>query len=379
MHQALFPVAGESEFVDAFVPDYLGVYQIHVLKQSVPEVFPVKASDSGLGGHLWDYEGEFDITVTSVLLLDFWHYGGQCIVKKGLVFKNAKRGILTTVIEVFKKIKQEEDVFKKIKSPQYNQARREMAKLMLNSLSGKFIQKPCLDEFMIMRDVDQREKYIRSLPSMIDNLAGKVREQTLEDLSFCSSVPIADNTMMGELYGEDTPHLIRSKKPFSGLFEEGSKFHTSTVLGIFIYSWSQHHIVNAILAPMVRAKAAYATETDSMLGNRLLFEQYQLQQGHANPYDTSAPIINDKTMAMSANVLLLARPLGYLYCPALASVWAKTNGKVWTPSREGTDFGDMSCESGIHNGEFVQTTVAFIGKKCYYVSDFETQIGRAHV
>jgi hypothetical protein len=69
----------------------------------------------------------------------------------GILYKDGSEEIFTKYVETFVGIKQNQDKLKKSGSDEYNPALRAVAKLFLNSLYGKTLQKPIYDSSQICK------------------------------------------------------------------------------------------------------------------------------------------------------------------------------------------------------------------------------------
>jgi hypothetical protein len=351
MMQCPFPSKGSIKWVNEYVPGKLGFYEIEITKQSFPVIFPLKGSISGLGGHHWDYKGNFRINVPSVLLVDFWEFGGECKVIRGFYFENHERGILTEAMNMFREIKQNQDKLMMAKDPKANGQIREIAKLVMNSLGGKFVQRAVLESKTIIRKHEDREKFCQ-----LSKAKSKVMLPLTKD----------EPSVVREHVGIDKPTIVHE------IFEKKKNNQKSLALGIFIYAWSQHHIYHALLKRTEAAGSSFAMETDSIQHNYKKYEDYCEFQGIENPYDIPPPVLKDPIFDNSDVTkcpnLLIDKPLGYFYCPKRAAKYAKDHGTPFIPQERkcglATDFGDFTEEL---DNPFGVSLCAYIAKKLYTV------------
>jgi len=406
MQQCIFPMAGETVWTgpDEFMPGKLGFYEIRIIKQSTTVILPLKSSESGLGGHFWDYKGEFTTVASSVLLLDFWHLGGVCQIIKGMYFENSGPGMLTEFIETYKRIKLQEDMNKRNDKGKpkedwkYNAAKRQGSKLLMCAVSGKMVQKKILMQEVIYRERKDIIEYIAKLPKLVKGRDGIDREARAIEIRL-----VDDNTAQEEYEGKNIPTIVKHDVSYdTGFDRKGSKIKPRA-MGLFIYAWSQHHILHALLHRLNMAGAAFAMETDSLEFNRVKYETYCESIGIINPYwidappkvDDPTPYLTGKPLKVTPDCplpyaalsdpvfdppvapkgapyagILNGKRLGYLFCPKLAEKYALDH-KLPFKKRD-IDFGDMTCECGIENGELVTNACCYIGKKCSYKTGCET-------
>lgn len=125
-------------------PDFLGFYrcdidQSNLKEQNLPKIYPKKTDTE----NRWDHDEILkDYTISSVMIEQLRKYGCTVTVYEGIIFPEKMRSCdMFTFILEFMKGKNEQDHFKKIGSPNYNPALREVLKLIMNAISGKLIER----------------------------------------------------------------------------------------------------------------------------------------------------------------------------------------------------------------------------------------------
>jgi hypothetical protein len=399
MMECPFPAAGKAKKVTNFVRGKLGFYRIRIKKQSFPVIFPFKAEDKASdclnesGSHQWEYKGEFETTVASVLLLDFWNFGGECEILWGLVFENHRFGLLTDALKVFKDIKQQQDLYKvsKTEKDKYNPSLREAVKLILNAISGKLIQKMVHKKMYLLNDLDLADEQAEAMQRPV--LEGGMGLKNVSIMEMRNEAPLEL-----KLKGEGNVKLVVGQEDLDTLLEDMKKAPIPRAVGLFVYAWSQHHFLHAVLARAEKAHATYAVETDSIQMNAEKYETWCLANGVKNPYDVPAtipeyteeqyakndsrvtpmadPIFDfsrDETINGSIHIAakernealgISGKRLGYFYVPKAAAVFDATY-----KARRPLDFGDFDVESGIRAGKMYRTDCIYIGKKSYWIED----------
>lgn len=140
-----YPTTNEIEHVTEFIDDKVGFYEVTILKQPNYNIIPfrvTKDDDSLVADSLdWECKKQFDAVITHFDIKLIKEYGGDVKIIRGIVFKESSRDLMKDYIELLAQKKDEQDELKATKSPQYNSALREFYKLLLNSSSGKFLQK----------------------------------------------------------------------------------------------------------------------------------------------------------------------------------------------------------------------------------------------
>ena len=154
--------AGPAEKTDEYYGlKYHGIYKIKITKLSnkIIHDFPFKTSEGrlewtteGIQKELNSEEG-FIRWVTNIDIERFTEAGGEFEVQTGYIWRLSIRPF-EKFVQVFMKMKKEQDVLKKAKSEDYNNAVREASKLLLNSLFGKTLQAADSFDYIDVTDID---------------------------------------------------------------------------------------------------------------------------------------------------------------------------------------------------------------------------------
>jgi hypothetical protein len=106
-------------------------------------------------GVTWDIKNGDGLWYTSVDLEIGIEFGYQIEeIYDGMLYKDGTQELFKDYVEIFINIKNEQDKLKKSKSKDYNPAMRAVAKLFLNSLYGKTLQKPIYDSTQICKSAN---------------------------------------------------------------------------------------------------------------------------------------------------------------------------------------------------------------------------------
>lgn len=143
---------GEVVFTESFMPDKIGFYYCDIDQSNLWEsnkalIYPKKILDKNDEDNclenVWNHtEVLKDYFISTVDLETLQKYGCKVNVKSGLYFTDKIKGC-----ELFECLlsamqgKNNEDTMKANKDPNYNQALREVYKLLMNSLTGKIIER----------------------------------------------------------------------------------------------------------------------------------------------------------------------------------------------------------------------------------------------
>jgi hypothetical protein len=365
--------------VTDIVPGCFGIYRVRVTKQPVIEVMPFKGKENGLGCHMWDYKGEFEASCTNIHVINHRYFGGECKILYGYVYPTYARGAMTQPIEDFKAAKQEQDYIKGLDPEtakglglEFNPVVREAGKGGPNASSGKMVQKPNLDKLTVIAAHEKRQEFMQRLS---DKHTGKnIREVSL---TFKEPGDIAE-----QLDKHDIATAVMYEKSLESLFEKGGE-PKSIITGIYIYAWSHHHFLHALIGRCARAKACWIQETDTLHYDVDKYEAWMWENmPQYNPYDVPAPTkeqLPDPIFDMPIDPnqpLLNGRRLGYFLAADQAIDWYKRFPERWLahhkepyePERKNADFGDFKAENGFKaKTGYEAIDVCYIGKKCYYI------------
>jgi hypothetical protein len=209
-----------------YVVGQRGFYKIWVKKQPEDHIYPKRKDDLTWD---WEFDGEFETYTDHIKLAYFIESGGEYRFLEGYRFKDKVKwgSIFERYMNDIKTMKIEQDRFKIIGSSNYNPVLRECLKLLLNSLSGKMVQKPISKESHLV--------------------SSKLELQRLESAYKPSFIPIDSNLFLVEVTIPDDKIKIKS----------------SASNGIFIYSYSQVHMHKQLLSK-ISNEYKHTTDTDSL-------------------------------------------------------------------------------------------------------------------
>lgn len=225
--------------VDNYFPGDRGFYHIKVLTQPEENIYPKRNEDLTWD---WEYKEEFETHTDHIRLEYFIKCGGTYEFLGGYKFKDKVlwSPFFNEYMQKIKAMKIQQDCYKETKDSRYNKVLRECLKLILNSLSGKMTQKPFIKERVILNTKAQRAR--------------------MEKLHRPSYIPIDEDAgiYLAEWENADDEVEITS----------------STVNGIFIYSYAQRHMHEKLLS-RISSEYKYTTDTDSLFFHRS--QQYLIE------------------------------------------------------------------------------------------------------
>lgn len=134
---------GELIETDKYKKDKIGFYycdidQSNLKKKNLPNIYPEKTETE----NIWNSEKILEnYLISSVMIEQLKKYKCKVVIKNGFYFTDKIKScdMFKFILDLMKK-KNEQDDLKKIASPLYNPAMREMYKLLMNSVSGKIIE-----------------------------------------------------------------------------------------------------------------------------------------------------------------------------------------------------------------------------------------------
>lgn len=230
-----YPV-GEYKEVEKECPGMLGIYRCKIKKQPKLNIIPERVEGEALN---WKSEKEIEGSICSIDIANIRKHGGEVEVYEGLVWEETSNTLFKDYFEPIKNEKKRQDVLKNNKDESYNPAFRSMCKLLLNSLSGKVVQ----------RNFDSESKYLKGNNKTKEkSIVNKFIDEEAEIIDFGNSKIISGKLKEKFIYKK------RRAKP--------------SQLGIFIYAYAREHMYNNLLS---RCDNIYM-DTDSDL---ISYEDYQ--------------------------------------------------------------------------------------------------------
>jgi hypothetical protein len=221
-----YPV-GKPIATPCYVPGKIGFYNVTVVSQPERNVLPRRCEDGRLD---WRERGQFDAVTTHCSIELIRRNGGEVIVHDGYYFPGKDDKAFRSFLEPIFAAKDEEDALISAKSPKANSSRREMAKLLMNSLSGKCAQRNFEEKIVIA--------------------TGSVRQLEAE-----ASMRNAYATWL-PLCGETC--ILIGKKPLDKVFHKRSK---PSYMAALIYEYSRAYMYQLLIG---RYDVQYM-DTDSAL------------------------------------------------------------------------------------------------------------------
>lgn len=158
---------GSMRVVDTEVPGALGIYRCKIINQPAKRVVPRKIAGKPLDWHNVD-NVEFERWLVTPDIDCIRRYGGEVHVYEGFCF-GGKGRVFKKYVDIFEKLKNQQDEWKTLGDLRFNPAEREFYKLILNNLSGKVMQRTFLDRAKLCNFSAQALQFVSTLdPDSID-------------------------------------------------------------------------------------------------------------------------------------------------------------------------------------------------------------------
>lgn len=227
---------GDCRNTKKYIKDKMGVYNIIIKSQPSPNILPKRCiKEKTLD---WDYKGEIETTATSVDI--------ECLSRHGAIYEfvadddgiigicwdNYADDIFDSYFEPIKNEKTRQDMLSKNKSDEYNPALRNITKLLLNSLSGKMVQRNFTDKTQMVKNKNEEEKFMKMTKNQ------------------CLLTNFGDYRLLKGDLKEDKVYKSTRAKP--------------SYLGVFIYSYARSYMYDIIYS---NYDTIY-TDTDSGILNK---------------------------------------------------------------------------------------------------------------
>jgi hypothetical protein len=165
MMNRFFPY-GDYKKTKIYEPTKLGIYTVTIKTQPKIKIIPLRDETKSLD---WDYEKELvHQTLTSIEIECLKRHGGEVIFEVmkgdtdgniGIYWEKSTDKLFRTYFEPIKEAKTEQDILAATKDPKYNPALRNITKLLLNSLSGKQVQRNFTDTTELIKNIKEEKKF----------------------------------------------------------------------------------------------------------------------------------------------------------------------------------------------------------------------------
>jgi len=224
-----FPL-GKSKVTEEYIKNSTGVYEINIKNLPEINIIPLRSKYKVLD---WKKK-EIKCIVTSEDLETLMKYKCDIEIIKGMYWEKDTKTLFKSYFEPIVKEKTKQDKAKG--TEKYNPAVREICKLLMNSLSGKLIQ----------RDYEDIIKIIKSKEEL-NNFKQKCREG-IEVIDINETYSIVSGTLQEN----------NNKMPI--------------IYGSLIYSYARSHMYNTIISK-VNYKELFGMDTDSAFITKRQYEE----------------------------------------------------------------------------------------------------------
>ena len=233
-----FPMEDEVKTTE-LVPGKPGVYRVEVLSQPTVNVIPLKRDSS----YNWAFREGFEASVGNVSLEDIEAHGGKFRIIDGIYWPKS-RDIFSAYILPLYEIKRQQDIYFETGDKRYNPSLRNIVKLLLNSLSGKVIQRTYTELTKIIETKKQWDSFRKKI-----------------DLTKKHQIMVQSNTayVVGTLRDEE----IRRDIPI--------------IWGVMIYEYARSYMYNQIYT---KIPGIIYTETDSYVAPYKIIKEDIKKRSH---------------------------------------------------------------------------------------------------
>lgn len=224
MTRCSYPV-GEEIKTDKYIDGKLGIYRCKIVKQPSCNIIPLRTDDKPLD---WKYNSDFECVLSSVDINCIKDFGGIVEIYEGVYWEKSSKNVFK-VLKRLEECKTNQDRLKENKDKNYNPCIRELCKLLLNSLSGKVIQ-----------------RMFNKTTTLITSVK--------DEMSFSNK---HDNITITQCYNSRCAILTGTKVDINYI-----KSAKPCQLGVFIYAWARNHMYRSILSRVGDNK--FGMDTDAV-------------------------------------------------------------------------------------------------------------------
>lgn len=236
-----FPI-GEYIPTKKYQEKYLGIYSVKITKQPEIKIIPNRGEET----LDWEYEGEIVKNLTSIEIECLKRNGGEVEFLTnyqdkyvGMYWPTASNKLFKKYFTPIKDEKTKQDKLNDAKDTDYNPALRNITKLLLNSLSGKFVQRNFEDVIEMIKNGKEQDKFDK-----------KTKDQEVKMI-------IGDYRLLSGPLIEEKIYKPKSAKP--------------SYIGVFIYAYARTYMYDLIYS---RYPLLY-TDTDSAILKKSDYQDFK--------------------------------------------------------------------------------------------------------
>lgn len=219
---------GDVKWTKRYQRGKIGLYEVVVGKQ--PKVKMVAYNDGNSTN--WEYHKSFTRVVSNVSIELMEEYGVSYQVKRGCYWSKSAFVFKDHMEELYK-TKRAQDEWKTKGDSRYNPSLRNIVKLLMNSLSGKMVERTHTTHVALVQTKAQLQRFL-----------AQVKEDTIQEIH-------SSTRSLTYLKGD--------------LKDENVKRNVPIVWGILIYEYSRAHMYRDLYS---KVEGLIATETDSLLATK---------------------------------------------------------------------------------------------------------------
>jgi hypothetical protein len=236
LQYSMWPIGAPIE-TDRYMEGKIGIYSCTVRKQPKVRILPRRVEGQPLD---WNYDGEIETNTSSTSIELIRKFGGIIDVHNGYYWDESTPDLFKESINPLFLEKQKQDELKQNGSPDYNPCRREVTKLLMNSMSGKFAQ----------RNFEDKADFVPAHKNSIVHEKANFRNGRAENW-----VPVGSNAL-----------LMIGKKPEIMVYN--SKNAKPSYIAVFIYEFARTYMYTT----MLRHAMTIYMDTDSALVSKATYD-----------------------------------------------------------------------------------------------------------
>ena len=268
---------------DKYVEGKLGVYRVKVLKQ--PNIKILAKREEGIPLD-WNCNEEFETHTTNCSIELLKLHGGECEIYEGYYFEECSRDLFKGFLQPLFDEKDKQDKLKADKSPEANGAMRAICKILMNSSSGKTLQRNYDDLCILVKGTAEQL-----------SAESKMKNNKADDFIPLNST---SGIMIGKMKSEKV-YNIKKAKP--------------SQLGIFIYEYARTYLYEMLLK---KYNPMYC-DTDSCLMSQTDYDQFVIDQPEISRGNSLGEIGEELGNYDNCEIILMA-PKMYMVCPTINNI-----------------------------------------------------------
>lgn len=274
---------GQAIKTDKYIENHLGVYRIKVIKQPKINIFARREEGQPLD---WKCKEEFETYTTNCSIELLKLNDGECEIYEGYYWTEKSRDLFKGFLKPIFDEKDKQDLLKDNKSSDYNPALRAICKILMNSSSGKTLQRNYDDLCVLVKGLAQQLKAEK-----------KMKNDISDDFIFINK---STGILIGKVKEEEKYNQKKAKP---------------SQLGIFIYEYARTYLYEMLLK---KYNPMYC-DTDSCLMTQEDYNIFVKDQPQLSKGESLGQIGEELGEYEKCEIILMA-PKMYMVCPTINDI-----------------------------------------------------------